>query len=170
MSYVFEYEIYNGECTVTSYHSPSGDYSTPVVIPEKIEGLPVTSVSFGEGAPEYLVLSKNVKYLSVWNSPIQNIDVVTNNPYLKSIDGNLYTKDGKTLLEYCIGRRDNSFVVPDGVEVIGNEAFWGAPYLSTVTLPESLTSIDSYAFECSGLANLILLAKTPPVLNDISAF
>lgn len=73
------------------------------------------------------------------------------------------------MLEYCVGRKDTSFVVPDGVEVIGNESFWAA-HLHTITLPESIINIESYAFEYSSLTNLILLAKTPPVLNDTSAF
>ena len=49
-----------------------------------------------------------------------NIYVPEGNEYYKSIEGVLYSSDIKELLLYPDGRKANYFVVPDGVEVLGN--------------------------------------------------
>ncbi|MBO7736589.1 MAG: leucine-rich repeat domain-containing protein [Clostridia bacterium] len=56
---------------------------------------------------------------------LMNITVNEDNQYYKSIDGNLYTKDGKTLVQYAIGKTATSFTIPDGVTTIGDYAFSG---------------------------------------------
>ena len=54
---------------------------------------------------------------------LASITVNANNPNYKSSDGNLYTKDGKTLIQYAVGKTDKTFTVPDGVTSIGDRAF-----------------------------------------------
>ncbi|MBQ2712857.1 MAG: leucine-rich repeat domain-containing protein [Clostridia bacterium] len=39
------------------------------------------------------------------------------NKNYQSIDGNLYTKDGKTLIQYAVGKKATSFVIPTGVGI-----------------------------------------------------
>ena len=88
---------------------------------------------------------------------LSNIYVDESNKDLKSIDGNLYTKDGKTLLRYAAGKSDAEFVVPDGVTSIGESAFYRCHNLTSVTIPDSVTSIDSSAFyECKNLTSIII--------------
>ena len=41
------------------------------------------------------------------------IEVDENNANYKSIDGNLYTKDGKTIVRHAPGKKETSFVIPD---------------------------------------------------------
>ncbi len=86
-----------------------------------------------------------------------NINVNENNPNYKSIDGNLYGKDGKTLIQYAIGKSATAFVIPDNVTNIGNYAFNDCSKLTSVTIPDSVTSIGNYAFEnCSGLTSVTI--------------
>ena len=82
------------------------------------------------------------------------------NQNFRSIDGNLYSKDGKTLIQYAIGKSANSFVVPDGVTVISEKAFSYSKNLISITLPKTLTTIDKDAFNlCDNLFEIYNLSK-----------
>ena len=75
-----------------------------------------------------------------------NIKVSNANEVYKSEDGNLYTKDGRTLIQYALGNNDEIFEIPSGVEIIGDGAFALSFTLETVKIPESVTSIGMSAF------------------------
>ena len=47
-------------------------------------------------------------------------------------------------------------VLPDDMTVLPAQTFVGCSYLKTVTLPEGLTTISSYAFSFSGIEHLVL--------------
>ena len=84
------------------------------------------------------------------------ITVNENNEHYMSIDGNLYSKDGNTLIQYAIGKTDTSFTVPDGVIRINAYAFNSCEFLESITVSNSVTSVGDYAFfECMSLANVI---------------
>ena len=67
-----------------------------------------------------------------WN--ITNINVSEDNENYMSVDGNLYTKDGKTLIRYGVGKDESSFEVPSTVETIVEGAFFGEDDLVTLTV------------------------------------
>ena len=86
-----------------------------------------------------------------------NITVSQNNTAYKSIDGNLYTKDGKTIVLYAPGKLLTSFVIPDGVTSIGDEAFYNCTSLTSIEIPNSVTSIGDRAFcNCYSLTSVII--------------
>ena len=76
----------------------------------------------------------------------QEILVSDKNPYYKSVDGILYTKDGKVLLAYPSGKRDKSFRIPKGVEHIASGAFVRADHLKKIILSDSISYIQALAF------------------------
>lgn len=72
-------------------------------------------------------------------------DVPENHPLYSVREGVLYSKDGKTLVDYPNGREAEHFDIPAGVECIGAQAFH-TERLKTVSLPIGLKSIESGAF------------------------
>jgi len=82
---------------------------------------------------------------------LENIFVDENNSVYKSIDGNLYSKDGKRIIRYAKAKKDTSFDIPDGVVEIGDFAFFGSGNLLSVAIPESVTKIGEWAFSLGGL-------------------
>ena len=77
---------------------------------------------------------------------LSSIEVDKSNPNYKSVDGNLYSKDGKTLLIYAIAKEDKQFTIPDGVQEIGAYAFTWSENLENVTIRNGVTSIGQSAF------------------------
>jgi len=61
-------------------------------------------------------------------------------------NGVLFSKDKKTLISYPAISENESFVIPDGVTRIEDRAFYGCINLKNITIPDSVTSIGSYAF------------------------
>lgn len=72
---------------------------------------------------------------------LTNIDVGENNLNFKSISGVIYSKDGKTLLDYPAGKTDATFEIPAEVEILGSQWNWYNNYLRRITVPSSVTSI-----------------------------
>ena len=90
-------------------------------------------------------------------SSLTNISVDENNTAFKSIDGNLYSKEGTILFQYAVGKTDTEFVIPDNVTSIGYGAFGNCTSLTSVTIPDSVTSIGSYAFYgCTNLTSITI--------------
>ena len=74
-----------------------------------------------------------------------------------TIDGNLYTKDGKELVCYAQGKNDTSVTIPYGVTYIHNVVFDNCKKLTNVTIPDSVTRIEAAAFKgCSNLKSITI--------------
>ncbi len=88
---------------------------------------------------------------------LSSISVSSKNPSYICIDGILYTKDGRKLVQYLAGRTKSSYNMPSGTESIEEYAFWGAPLLTDISLSPRLKEIPEYAFaNCSGLTSVVL--------------
>ena len=86
---------------------------------------------------------------------LTSINVDENNSMYKSIDGNLYTIDGKTLVRYASGKTDKCFSIPNGVTIVKGEAVAHSLNLESVIIPDSVVIIEANAFsECRNLKEL----------------
>ena len=73
----------------------------------------------------------------------------------KTIDGVLFTKDGKTLVCYPPAKTYTAYSIPSGVTSIDAWAFEDCTVLINVTIPESVTEIGSYTFTtCTSLKSV----------------
>ncbi|MBQ9481501.1 MAG: leucine-rich repeat protein [Clostridia bacterium] len=111
----------------------------------------LTSVTIGNG------VTSIGDYVFMGCRSLTSIYVNENNQTYKSIDGNLYSKDGKTLIKYAIGKTDISFTIRDSVTNISDDAFAGCTGLTSITIPDVVTSIGDHAFDdCSSLTSVTI--------------
>ena len=85
--------------------------------------------------------------------------------YLATTGGVLFTKDFKQLLAYPAALEAASYNVPDGVEVIADDAFANS-LLKEITLPDTLTSVGEYAFADCALESITL----PDTLTSLGKY
>ena len=76
--------------------------------------------------------------------------------YSNDPDGVLFDKN-KTKLIQAPGALKGSYIIPDGVTVIGDYAFRNCTNLTSITIPDSVTNVGIYAFSyCIGLTSIII--------------
>ena len=78
-------------------------------------------------------------------SSLTSINVANGNPYYSSKDGVLYDKQ-QTGLFLCPAGKQGEFVIPNSVTWIRERAFYDCCGLTSVTIPNSVTSIGYDAF------------------------
>ena len=184
----FEYSVRSGEVIITKY---TGN-SSSVVIPEEIEGMPVVSIArwaLEDSGIEDLTLPETMTELPVLKGTdeikkitlpsgvsdvtdflrgfrnLEEVDIHNSDTY-KSVDGVLYSSDGKTLVTFPLGRK-GSFSVPDGVEIIGQRSF-SESVLSEITLSDSIKKIDEFAFSHSAITHITIPSSVEVI--EVGAF
>ena len=75
------------------------------------------------------------------------IEVDNDSDYFKTVDGSLFSKDGKKLIRYAIGKENSEYTIPNGVEEIGDNAFMHCNNLHFITTPDTLKNINNSAFK-----------------------
>ena len=85
---------------------------------------------------------------------IESVTVSEENEEYRSVDGNLYTKDGKKLVMYARGRRNTHFSVPDGVEILPPHSI-SNDRLQRITISDSVTHVPAGAvYKCKNLSSV----------------
>lgn len=132
-----------------------GKTDTSFIIPDG-----VTSIGFFAfkncGSITSVTISASVTSMSGWAfngcRKLADITVADDNPNFTSIDGNLYNKTGTKLIRYAMGKPDFSFVISDGVTDIDSSALSNCAGITSITIPDTVTTIGTGAFW--GLENL----------------
>ncbi len=126
-------------------------------IPETVENIKGGALE-AHSQQAVLNISKNVKSIeTVFSRLITRINVVDDNPYFKSADGNLYNKDMTIIYRYT--QNQTSFVIPNTVKRIMRQAFTNRYNLAQLTLPENLEIIDDWVFSGTKINRLDIPAK-----------
>ncbi len=124
----------------------------------------------GCNALEEITIPENVKELAPFlgypeGMKLSKINVDENNKNFSSIDGVVFSKDGKTLI-MCPVTKKGEYEIPADVTTIGKSAFEYCLELTSVTIPESVTEIGENAFQyCIGLTSVTI----PEGVTDIPA-
>jgi TolB-like protein len=158
-----EFEIIDGRSiTITGYHNTG--YDEILIIPERIQGLPVTAIrnSVFQG---YSLISITIpsSVTSIGDNTFSDdvygssrlmiITVDSRNPAYSSIDGVLFDKNLSTIISYPPRKKSGAYVIPSSVTTIGNFAFYGSN-LTNITIPSSATIIGNLSFAMSDLVNI----------------
>lgn len=113
------------------------------------------------GSLEKVYIPKTVEFIDTFvfegcNS-IREITVSDENTHYKSVGGVLFSRDGSRLIKYTPARTLDRYSVPDGTVIIENNAFDSALYLTEVTLPDSVETLEHSAFlDCKNLQSIHL--------------
>ncbi len=133
---------------------------TQIELPSTLEEIGVNKTFIGEKTIYGAILSGCYA--------LKEIKVSENNPLYKTVDGSLYSKDGKTLIQYAHGRDNKEFTVPAGVENIRKEAFAKGDKLEKIIFGEDIKFVGNRAFHSSALVS-VEFQKTNTYI-DIGAF
>jgi len=134
---------------------------TSIILPNSLES--IGSHAFG-GCSRLREISIPESVTSIGESilcncdSLMNIKIDVNNQHYKTIDGNIYSKDGTTMFQYAPGKRDSSFKIPDHVVNIDG-AFFQCGFLEWISIPNSVKSMK-YAFSHSQSLKTVLLPAT----------
>ena len=167
----FTYSHDGSQITITGYLG----FETDVVIPETIAGLPVVALADGAFRNRTGLASLSIPAsVTMLGSPFEwpytmpmtfkgctnltAFHVAGGNAAFRSIDGVLFSADGRTLLCYPPGR-SGDYSVPAGTTDIGPGAFNYCSKVSSIRLPDGLIEIGLFAFYASNLSEIEMAAS-----------
>ena len=159
----FEYEVKeeNDEKYVV-VKKFNGD-ETEVVVPDKIDGLPVREIAFMAfyrcAELRSMTIPESVTKMNYSPEGCKSLAAIhcdSRNRNYKSVDGVLFRKDGKTLVAFPPAF-SGEYVIPESVTVVHYHAFEDCAGLTAVTIPNGVTKIREFAFAgCTGLTSVTL--------------
>ena len=86
------------------------------------------------------------------------------NQHYSEIDGSLYTRDKKALVQYALGKNEKQFIVPEGVTKIGKGALALAKNLEEIVLPTTIEEISGDSFYgCENLRTIAIPSATTKI-------
>jgi len=166
---------------------------TEVILPNNLKGIQNDAFRGCTGITSLTIPASvtdlSPSFISYANS-LAFIDVASGNATYKSVDGVLFSIDGKTLVKYPGGKDAIFYQTPAGVETIGENAFAGITILQSIIVGEGVETLKGTAFlnakdirsiilpstltfvggsslgGCEKAVQLICLAVNPPFLES----
>lgn len=138
--------------------------------------LPSSLLQIGFGAFQLCTLGKislpaNVKTVTggaFSNTYVSEINVDESNPYFKSVDGALYSKDELTLVAFPLLKTED-YEIPEGTTTIGEYAFYTTK-ITKLSLPSTITSVERFAIAQSDNIRAVYSKVTTPQYTSVSEY
>lgn len=100
-------------------------------------------------------------------SNVSEFIVDSDNPSFTSEDGVLFDKDKETFL-HCPAKKSGTYIVPNGINSIGNYAFSNCKNLTSIIIPDGITKIGYSAFsECTSLTSITIPKSVTSIGNYV---
>ena len=158
----------NGEVAITDCDTEA---TGELVIPDTIDGNPVTSIwTDGAGRTDLFAGCTSLTSITIPDSvtrigvlafsgctSLTTIEVGAGNVNYTGFNGVLFNKEKTTLYTYPAGNTRSSYTIPDSVTSIEPYAFEGCTSLTSITIPDSVTSIERFTFSgCTSLTSITI--------------
>ena len=120
-----------------------------LIIPDGITSIDGFAFSFCRGLESVTLPDSLTKIDEKTFSNLKELKAIwvsEKHPTYRSVDGVLYSKDGKTLVKCGAGKTASPLVILDGVTAIGANALEGCAKITGVAIPNSVTAIGFAAF------------------------
>ena len=147
---------------------------TSITIPESVTSIGlwafancdnVTTLTAPGNCIQYFLNFPKLKSLTILGDVSSQIGQLNQDKTLKTVtikDATLICDDA-----FCGCSSLTSITIPEGVTSIGREAFEGCSGLTSITIPEGVTSIGREAFEgCSGLTSITIPRSVTSIDTD----
>ena len=131
------------------------DSSESFVIPDDVSEVSFDAFS-GNFSLKNLTLGKNTTVVYDASAPnLENIFVHPENEMFSSVDGVLLSKDSTELIYYPTGKTDKKYTVPSEVTTIRSGCFIDNPYLTELTIPDTVKTLNHTVVEsCENLTTI----------------
>lgn len=97
---------------------------------------------------------------------LEKINVDSKNPNLKSVDGVVFSKDGKVLIKYPSSKKCELYVIPSSVKTIENSAFYCTNNLDELYIPITVKKMSENTFAYSSAKVLYEGSEAPAGFNN----
>lgn len=113
---------------------------------------------------KYLYIGTNMKDISIelfYGNNLEYIEIGTGNAVYKSVDGIVYSNDGKQLLVCPVAYQRKNVKISEGVERIKEIAFQFCNQIETVIIPESVRRVGFSSSEMKNLRTVVFQGDVP---------
>lgn len=158
-----EYTVPDGTVHISENAFASNPYIEKVILPETLKS--IEHGAFNNcTALKSIILPANLESFYTDDNysvasfsgctNLESIEVDNENKTYKSVDGVVFSKDGKILVYYPAGKKDETYSVPSGTETVGWASFCCHSFIKHVVIPDGVTKIDGWAFLGSSIETI----------------
>ena len=152
--------IQNGVPNISRYAFDGCQALTDVVIPNSVQLIDIYAFSNCTSLTSINIPASVTNLAArafMYCTNLTSINVASSNSVYKTVNGNVYSKDGSSFI--CCAPGKSSLTIENGTNTIGEYACCANENLTSLSLPTSVTSIEYDAFNsCTGLTSLNLSA------------
>ena len=148
-------------------------FLTSVTIPNTVTSIAANAFSYALYITSISIPSSVTSIGQSAFNPMSSLEAInvalSNNYYGSDINGVLFDVNGTTLIQYPIGNALTSYIIPDGVTTIVENALYGAINLTQITIPSSVTNIGANAFTNTNITSFVFSGSGELTANIVSS-